>query len=104
MTYNSNDNCSQRQRDADDNHVDDGKAQIREIHVNRLIGSPSSVRIDAAKQAIANANKRLIFPCVTALRTLRYTNLAIFEHSGAPLLEIAPRPLKSSKRRGQNEQ
>src|SRR5947199_9302019 len=100
MTYNSNDNCSQRQRDADDNHVDDGKAQIREIHVIRLIGSRSSVRIDAAKQAIANANKRLIFPCVTALRALRHADFTVFQHPGAPLLEIAPSSLKSSERRG----
>src|SRR6266571_1230612 len=89
---------AQRQRDADDNRVNGGKFEIREVDINGLMRSGTSVRIDAAKQAIADANERLIFPCVTALRALSHTGFAVFQHSGAPLLEIAPGSLKSSKR------
>src|SRR5690348_7378561 len=56
-----------------------------------------------AKQAVAHANQRLIFPCITAHRALAYFGFAVDQHSSAPFFYIEPCSRKPSKRRRNDE-
>src|SRR4030095_12347150 len=94
---------AERQSYGGDDRVDDRKLKVRDVYVNRFMRCRSSIGIDAAKQPISHAYQGLIFPSVAAHRALAHTDFAVSQHSGAPLLEVMPRALKSSKRRWYNE-
>ena len=57
------------------------------------------------EQAIGYADDRLVLPGLAAPGPLTNPAGIVFQHPGAPLLQIAPRAIKSApKRRGQNQE
>ena len=95
----------ERKRDADDDCIHGGKLQVHDVRVNGPVGRARIIDIDMPEQAIGYADDRLVLPGLAAPGPLTNPVSIVFQHSGAPLLQISPRPIKSAaKRRGQDQE